>query len=120
MSDFMLSIVKGVSRNRNISELGIDFVVSTYVNRNSELHCSCPLVGCNLWLLASMYNHSLLHVASLYIWSLRVISSSVKLSNKLHFLLHHFLQLSTWYDIVLPVCGSLAVCMFVIQRSYVV
>ena len=34
----MLSIVKAVSRNRNISELGIDHQVSTYVNRDSELH----------------------------------------------------------------------------------
>ena len=78
----MLSIVKGVSRNRNISELGITFRVSTYVNRDSELYCSRPLVGCNLWLLASMYNHSLLHVASLCIWFLRVISNSEKLSIK--------------------------------------
>ena len=40
----MLSIVKGVSRNRNISELAITVVV-THVNRDSELHCSCSLVG---------------------------------------------------------------------------
>ena len=41
----MLSIVKGVSRNRNISELGINYQVSTYVNRDSELHCSCLWLG---------------------------------------------------------------------------
>ena len=51
----MLSIVKGVSRNRNISELGVDYRVSMYVNRDSELHCSCPIIGCNLWLVGSMY-----------------------------------------------------------------
>ena len=63
----MLSIVKGVSRNRNISELGINYWVSTYVNRDSELHCSCPLdmesylmwvhepLALRVWLLASMY-----------------------------------------------------------------
>ena len=44
----MLSIARGVSRNRNISELGITYEVSTYyVNRDSELHCACTLVGCN-------------------------------------------------------------------------
>ena len=48
MSDLMLSIVKGVLRNRNISELEIDYQVSAYVNRDSELQCSCPLFGCNL------------------------------------------------------------------------
>ena len=52
----MLAIVKGVSRNRNISELGINCEVSTYVNKDSELHCSCPLVGCNLWLLGTCIN----------------------------------------------------------------
>ena len=51
----MLSIVKGVSRNRNISELGIDYWVSMYVNRDSEMHCSCSLVGCNIWIVGGMY-----------------------------------------------------------------
>ena len=74
----MLSIVKGVSRNRNISEFGIGDEVCIYVNIFSS---SCPLVGCTLWLLASMYSHILLLVASLFIWSLRVVFSSVKLSN---------------------------------------
>ena len=55
MSDLMLSIVKGVSRNRNISELGIGDEVCIYVNIFSS---SCPLVGCTLWLLAGMYNHN--------------------------------------------------------------
>ena len=35
----MLAMVKGVSRNRNISELGIDSRVCTYANWDSELHC---------------------------------------------------------------------------------
>ena len=86
----MLSIVKGVSRNRNISELGIKYKVSAYVNRDSELYCSCPLVGCNLWLLGTCINtvrFMLLHCT----FVLRVVSSSVKLSNKIRYLLHHFL-----------------------------
>ena len=34
----MLSIVKGVSRNRNISEFGINYQVSTYGTSLSKLH----------------------------------------------------------------------------------